>query len=166
MHSSFLPPLCISPIIFFLFLSFCILHFLSLLSLLHFLFLIISYCICHPHYFSCTVMFTSSLSHFLSLLLSSNSFLSSSASKIFMADLLIPMPECRSITLHPGHEFLIIASDGLWDVISSKEAVNRARAAIALGHTASEAAEELCDLAIKLGSSDNVTTIIVQFTHN
>lgn len=83
-----------------------------------------------------------------------------------MADLLIPNPECRSISLRPGHEFLIIASDGLWDVISSTEAVTRARTALALGRTASEAAEELCDLAIKLGSSDNVTTIIVQFTHN
>jgi serine/threonine protein phosphatase PrpC len=40
-----------------------------------------------------------------------------------MGDLLIPMPEIQSVTLLPEHEFLILASDGLWDVISSKEAV-------------------------------------------
>ena len=40
-----------------------------------------------------------------------------------MGDLLIPMPEIQSITLLPEHEFLILASDGLWDVISSQEAV-------------------------------------------
>lgn len=33
------------------------------------------------------------------------------------------------------------------------------------GGTASEAAEELCELALKLGSSDNVTAVIVQFIH-
>jgi serine/threonine protein phosphatase PrpC len=33
------------------------------------------------------------------------------------------MPEIQSITLQQEHEFLILASDGLWDVISSKEAV-------------------------------------------
>jgi serine/threonine protein phosphatase PrpC len=32
--------------------------------------------------------------------------------------------------------------------------------------TATEAAEELCDLALKLGSSDNVTIVIVQFLHS
>ena len=83
-----------------------------------------------------------------------------------MADLLIPVPECRSIVLSQGHEFLIIASDGLWDVVSDSEAVTRAKNALSGGKTASEAAEELCDLALKLGSSDNVTAVIVQFIHS
>ena len=39
------------------------------------------------------------------------------------------------------------------------------RYALFLGMTATEAAEELCDLALKLGSSDNVTAVIVQFIH-
>ena len=82
-----------------------------------------------------------------------------------MADLLIPLPECRIIPLGPDHEFLIIASDGLWDVVSGAEAVIRAKSAFGAGKTASEAAEELCDLALKLGSSDNVTAVIVQFIH-
>jgi serine/threonine protein phosphatase PrpC len=86
--------------------------------------------------------------------------------QVFQADLLLPVPECRSISLLPGHEFLIIASDGLWDVVSGTEAVTRAKSALAAGKNASEAAEELCDLALKLGSSDNVTAVIVQFIHN
>lgn len=89
-----------------------------------------------------------------------------SSGQVFLADLLIPLPECRSISLLPGHEFLIIASDGLWDVVSSAEAVTRAKGALAAGKNASEAAEELCDLALKLGSSDNVTAVIVQFIHS
>lgn len=83
-----------------------------------------------------------------------------------MADLLIPIPECRSMILTPSTEFLIIASDGLWDVVSGVEAVTRAKNALTSGKTASEAAEELCDLALKLGSSDNVTTVIIQFIHS
>jgi serine/threonine protein phosphatase PrpC len=44
-----------------------------------------------------------------------------------MADLLIPVPECKSITITPDHEFLLIASDGLWDVFTSAEACLRAK---------------------------------------
>lgn len=44
-----------------------------------------------------------------------------------MADLIIPDPECISIELHRDVEFLILASDGLWDVVSPPEAVRRVR---------------------------------------
>ena len=49
-----------------------------------------------------------------------------------MADLIIPDPECISVDLQPGDEFLILASDGLWDVLSKPEAVRRVRYACAL----------------------------------
>ncbi len=39
------------------------------------------------------------------------------------------------------------------------------RNALAVGKTPSEAAEDLCELALKLGSSDNVTVVIVKFQH-
>ena len=45
--------------------------------------------------------------------------------QVFLGDLVIPVPECKSVTLSPQDEFLIIASDGLWDVVSSTEAVSR-----------------------------------------
>ena len=44
-----------------------------------------------------------------------------------MGDLVIPIPECKTTTLTASDEFLIMASDGLWDVVSSEEAVSRVR---------------------------------------
>lgn len=38
--------------------------------------------------------------------------------------------------------------------------------AFAQNKSPSEAAEELCELAIKLGSSDNVTIVITRFMHS
>jgi len=45
----------------------------------------------------------------------------------FQADLVIPVPELVTAQLTPNDEFLILASDGLWDVVSSTEAVARTR---------------------------------------
>ena len=86
--------------------------------------------------------------------------------QIFHADLLIPDPECRLHDIGPGDEFLVLASDGLWDVVSPDEAVKMIRAAFAVNKSPSEAAEELCELSIKLGSSDNVTIVITRFLHS
>lgn len=47
--------------------------------------------------------------------------------QIFFADLVIPDPECTKKEISPEDEFLILASDGLWDVISSEEVVQYAR---------------------------------------
>jgi serine/threonine protein phosphatase PrpC len=40
------------------------------------------------------------------------------------------------------------------------------REAFAKNKSPSQAAEELCDLSIRLGSSDNVTIVIVRFHHS
>jgi serine/threonine protein phosphatase PrpC len=85
--------------------------------------------------------------------------------QVFLADLVIPIPECKVFDISPADEFVILASDGLWDVLSSQEAVAETRAAFEEGKTPSEAAELLCEKALKLGSSDNVTVVIVQFVH-
>jgi serine/threonine protein phosphatase PrpC len=47
--------------------------------------------------------------------------------QIFHADLLIPDPECRVHDIEPADEFLVLASDGLWDVVSPAEAVKMIR---------------------------------------
>ena len=47
--------------------------------------------------------------------------------QIFHADLLIPDPECQVRDLGPDDEFLVLASDGLWDVVSPTEAVTKIR---------------------------------------
>lgn len=85
--------------------------------------------------------------------------------QVFLADLVIPIPECRFLEISSSDEFLILASDGLWDVISGQEAVTETRNLLSEGKTPSEAADVLCELALKLGSSDNVTVVIVQFIH-
>lgn len=47
--------------------------------------------------------------------------------QIFHADLVIPVPEFVTATISPSEEFLLLASDGLWDVVSCDEAVARTR---------------------------------------
>jgi serine/threonine protein phosphatase PrpC len=57
-------------------------------------------------------------------------------------------------------EFLILACDGLWDVVSNEEAVRIA----AEQKNPIEAAVKLRDYAFSLGSNDNITVIVVSFT--
>ena len=40
---------------------------------------------------------------------------------------MIPNPELKRIKLEPGDEFFIIASDGLWDVVSEEDAIDKTR---------------------------------------
>lgn len=47
--------------------------------------------------------------------------------QVFQADLLIPDPECRLHSIVPEDEFLVLASDGLWDVVLPAEAVKMIR---------------------------------------
>jgi len=83
----------------------------------------------------------------------------------FAADLVIPTPEITTFDITVEDEFVIIASDGLWDVVSSEEAATLVKECFKEKFTPAEAAEELCELALKLGSSDNVTIVIVKFSH-
>lgn len=87
-------------------------------------------------------------------------------SQIFMADLVIPDPDVKKHSLSPDDEFLVLASDGLWDVVSPAEACKHIKAAFNSGKSPTEAADELCSLALRLGSSDNVTIVIVRFQHS
>ena len=83
----------------------------------------------------------------------------------FAADLVIPDPEIVTHELSKNDEFFVIASDGLWDVVSPEDAADKIRVAFKAGRSPMDAAEDLSDLAIKLGSSDNVTVIIVRLGH-
>lgn len=85
---------------------------------------------------------------------------------IFNADLVIPDPEFQTVDIIRDDEFLIIASDGLWDVLSGEEATGRVHQLLGQNKSISEISEELCDLALRLGSSDNVTIVLVQFHHD
>ncbi|KAK9135094.1 hypothetical protein Syun_014424 [Stephania yunnanensis] len=61
-----------------------------------------------------------------------------------------------------GVEFLIIASDGLWNVVSNEDAV-----ALVQGVKDAEAASsKLVREAYSCGSADNITCVIVRFDHS
>ena len=56
-------------------------------------------------------------------------------SQIFHADLVIPVPEIVTSVLTPADEFMLLASDGLWDVLSESEVVARTRSVSHLAFT-------------------------------
>lgn len=60
-------------------------------------------------------------------------------------------------------EFAIIASDGLFDVVSHQEAVNFVRKRLAKKVDLSIISKELTDEAIKEGSIDNITVLLLSF---
>ncbi|XP_073223928.1 probable protein phosphatase 2C 59 [Cicer arietinum] len=71
-------------------------------------------------------------------------------------------PEIQEEKVDSSLEFLILASDGLWDVVSNEEAV----AMIKPIEDAEEAAKRLMKEAYQRGSSDNITCVVVRFLMN
>ncbi|XP_020577240.1 probable protein phosphatase 2C 6 [Phalaenopsis equestris] len=91
---------------------------------------------------------------------------------------IIPEPEVRIISRTKEDECLILASDGLWDVMSNEEACDAARRRLLLWHkknavsdpsqrgfgpdpAAQSAADYLSKLALQKGSKDNITVIVI-----
>eukprot|EP00252_Welwitschia_mirabilis_P007588 TRINITY_DN1911_c0_g2_i1.p1 TRINITY_DN1911_c0_g2~~TRINITY_DN1911_c0_g2_i1.p1 ORF type:complete len:131 (-),score=19.97 TRINITY_DN1911_c0_g2_i1:418-810(-) len=92
---------------------------------------------------------------------------------------IIPDPEITFTQRMKEDDCLILASDGLWDVISNEEACEIARKRIARWHNSDQpspsgklpdnsmdpasqgAATHLCKLALQRGSSDNITVLVV-----
>lgn len=66
-------------------------------------------------------------------------------------------PEVSSVTLGPIDEFIILASDGLWDVVSPKLAVELVQKTVRVPDMA---AKRLALKAIELGSDDNISVIV------
>jgi serine/threonine protein phosphatase PrpC len=87
-------------------------------------------------------------------------------SRQFQGDLVSNTPDFQRLTLGgPGvsDEFLLLACDGLWDVMDTDDAVRVVRDLLFRKRwTAKKAAARLAELAIHLGSSDNVTVILIR----
>ena len=76
-------------------------------------------------------------------------------------------PEVRSLTLSPALEFVVLASDGLWDVISSSECVELVRSWTAdLSQPPQKTARDLTELALNRGSQDNVSVALLMLQHD
>jgi serine/threonine protein phosphatase PrpC len=76
-----------------------------------------------------------------------------------------------------GDEVLVLACDGVWDVISNEESVAYMASVVLPGQSLTsdldepvscqEAAESLLDLSLHEGSTDNISAIVVKFnSHN
>ena len=82
-------------------------------------------------------------------------------------------PDTRKIEITSDCEFLILASDGLWDKISNQEAVDIARPfciakqpnVTTLGDGPMAACKKLVELAVTRKSKDDVSVMIVQLGH-
>ena len=80
-------------------------------------------------------------------------------------------PEIFKYSLSKGDKFIILGCDGLWDVINSQDAVNFVLEKLndeedivsMSGHSKKNIAHELAKCAIKKGSTDNVSIIIIFF---
>lgn len=68
-------------------------------------------------------------------------------------------PEINEEVVDDSLEFLILASDGLWDVVSNEEAV----AMVKPIDDPEEAARRLMQEAYQRGSADNITCVVVRF---
>ncbi|CAM0953700.1 unnamed protein product [Alopecurus aequalis] len=82
-------------------------------------------------------------------------------------------PEVMAVERTEKDEFLVLASDGLWDVVSNELACRVARGCLnghlaaafpesVAGRSAADAAALLAELAISRGSKDNISVVVVE----
>merc|ERR1712217_234816 len=76
------------------------------------------------------------------------------------AALALAEPEVTIYSLSEKDHFLVLATDGIFDVLSNQEVVDLA---LKHCHDAEEAAKNIVRTAYKKGSEDNLTVLVVQF---
>lgn len=83
-------------------------------------------------------------------------------SRKFTADPIVADPDVTQLDRESDQdEFLIVATDGLWDVFSSEEAISMTRREMMKGTSAQEAADKLVAWALKRYTADNVAVVVV-----
>lgn len=78
----------------------------------------------------------------------------------FAGDLVIATPDIYHVTMGPDAEFVLLATDGLWDYINSSDAVNFVRNQLREHGDVQVASEALAQMALDQYSQDNVTIVI------
>lgn len=76
---------------------------------------------------------------------------------------LIAEPEFQQIVLTEDDEFIIIGCDGIWDIMSSHQAVGLVRRGLRRHDDPEQCAKDLVMEALRLNTFDNLTVIIVCF---
>ncbi|KAJ3336536.1 hypothetical protein HDU93_002639 [Gonapodya sp. JEL0774] len=79
------------------------------------------------------------------------------------ADWISPSPHVSIVELTPGNEFLVLASDGLWDYFDDTQVVNILTSNKARGVPVQETVEALVEKISKVPGADNVTVIVACF---
>ncbi|KAL5982853.1 hypothetical protein ACLOJK_016931 [Asimina triloba] len=76
---------------------------------------------------------------------------------VHLKDWIISEPEINKLRLTADCEFLIMASDGLWDKVSNQEAVD----AVMRHKNSVESCKALVDISSSRGSKDDITVMVV-----
>ncbi|RGB27414.1 phosphatase 2C-like domain-containing protein [Rhizophagus diaphanus] len=77
----------------------------------------------------------------------------------------IAYPDVTSHKVDTDTDFLVLACDGIWDCMSSKDVINFINKDIKINKDLSKACENLMNRCLKLNSTDNMTVIIIGFLH-
>jgi len=81
----------------------------------------------------------------------------------------IPIPEIKKFEVNASDQFMIMASDGVWEFICSQEAVDIVQEKLAAGGTCTQACQELIEQASQRWAEeegdyrDDITCIVVKF---
>eukprot|EP00798_Chlamydomonas_sp_ICE-L_P029577 gene29577-5931_t len=80
------------------------------------------------------------------------------------AAVIIAEPDLFLYSVHQDSEFLILASDGVWDTVSNTEAVRQVRRRLVAGASPELAATVLVKYALTMGSGDNVAAVVLRLS--
>ena len=72
-------------------------------------------------------------------------------------------PEIEKKDLTGDDEYLVMASDGVWDVLSNEQVAKLVRNTASRGFL--ECAKVLCSESLIMGSTDNVTVLVVDLRY-
>jgi len=74
--------------------------------------------------------------------------------------ILISEPEINEILLMPEDQFVVLATDGLWDVLSDEEVISIVQST----EDNLQASQQLVNQAVQLGSKDNISCVVIYLT--
>lgn len=80
--------------------------------------------------------------------------------------MLTARPDVTVLDVHPTDDFLVVASDGLWDSVDAQTVVNFVGGLRAEGADRDAITSALVKVAIEAGARDNVTVVLVDLAGN
>lgn len=78
---------------------------------------------------------------------------------------LIAIPEICELDLTDEDEFIVLACDGVWDVLNHQQVSDVVKEQLAQFKDPQQASQALIDLAYNKGSNDNITAVVCSFRH-